>query len=855
MTNKLIDVLSEETHANSKFKADYITLVKSVLDDGEKLEKSQIMKLLKTAAIFSLHDDEKYKNHATKIIAFLLKEYRETEPVPFLAEIILTRLGDLPTISYMIKEKHGDDIFSYFGESNIDYGNPIHFPEVIMRKAYNQKKIGSEISSFTDFQTQIFHWLDDGNNLAFSAPTSAGKSHVIHNYIAKKALTAGPYSVAYIVPTKALIAEVQTSIHDHLQKLGISNDEYMVVTAINSKVVEQFGSVKKKIFVTTQERLQHILSHNTNLQIDLLIVDEAQKINDNARGVILEDVVEDITQNQHIQSVFIIPNVRNPEKIKKIFRIKSQFRHSTINRTPVCQNIFLIDFNKKDVFKTLMMNEFKDTNVKLKPILGKLKAEDRTQYGIKAWFATHVLKDEGHTLIYCNTRKECTNIAKRMTETLVKIDNNELGEVIEFLKDNVHQEYYLVEYLRYGIGYHYGNMQKFVRFIVKSLFDKKLIDYLCATSTLLEGVNLPANNVIIHKPKIGQKPMKRNSIKNLAGRAGRLGKDYYGNIYCIQLDEWSEGKDAFDGKLDEIKSATEKTFSDNIETLIEHLNSPIMLDDDMKNIETLSTSLIIKQLKSHDFESFFQKHSGVKNENKEKILNALKNIEQRISSLNKSIMLKNSGIDPRLQYDLYVYLKNEKIIPPPHPLSSHFYDEIESIFKILAKYLLKDTSNSYRYYVAIARLWLNQKSYKRIIENQIRYEIRESDSESRKEKINKTIDDVDKTLSQELKFNYSKALQCYCDIVEHIFQEKNEKISFCKNLAEFLEAGAYDSRVLLLMNIGISRNNSIALYKLLDKNTSTLLSALEWLRSHKYDVRKKINNDIAYKEIEYLLKD
>ena len=74
-------------------------------------------------------------------------------------------------------------------------------------------------------------------------------------------------------------------------------------------------------------------------------------------------------------------------------------------------------------------------------------------------------------------------------------------------------------------------MPYFLKDLVKSLFENKKINRLCCTSTLLEGVNLPAKNIILYKPKKSNDiPMDEFTIKNLAGRAGRLRHDYYGNV-------------------------------------------------------------------------------------------------------------------------------------------------------------------------------------------------------------------------------------------------------------------------------------------------------------------------------------
>ena len=94
-----------------------------------------------------------------------------------------------------------------------------------------------------------------------------------------------------------------------------------------------------------------------------------------------------------------------------------------------------------------------------------------------------------------------------------------LKSIIDFLRTNVHQQYSLADCLEFGVGFHHGKMQQFIRFIVEQAFIKEEITQLCCTSTLLEGVNLPAKNIVLFEPKL-----KKFDIKNLAGRAGRLKK-------------------------------------------------------------------------------------------------------------------------------------------------------------------------------------------------------------------------------------------------------------------------------------------------------------------------------------------
>src|SRR3989442_6272081 len=110
---------------------------------------------------------------------------------------------------------------------------------------------------------------------------------------------------------------------------------------------------------------------------------------------------------------------------------------------------------------------------------------------------------------------------------------------------------------------------QFIRFFVKDLFEKKKIATLCCTSTLLEGVNLPAKNLVMYKPRAGGL-LTTLSTRNLVGRAGRLQKDYYGKIYCIEDDEWTQDKTPFNDELESISSSSEDILLNRVDMLVHY---------------------------------------------------------------------------------------------------------------------------------------------------------------------------------------------------------------------------------------------------------------------------------------------
>ena len=71
------------------------------------------------------------------------------------------------------------------------------------------------------------------------------------------------------------------------------------------------------------------------------------------------------------------------------------------------------------------------------------------------------------------------------------------------------------------------------------------IRFLVCTSTLIEGVNLSCRTIVVRGPRKGRgNPMEPHDFWNLAGRAGRWGDEFQGNIICINpkdLKAWPTG--------------------------------------------------------------------------------------------------------------------------------------------------------------------------------------------------------------------------------------------------------------------------------------------------------------------------
>src|SRR4030095_7169206 len=133
-------------------------------------------------------------------------------------------------------------------------------------------------------------------------------------------------------------------------------------------------------------------------------------------------------------------------------------------------------------------------------------------------------------LIYANGADEAEDVALRLSRQIeVKNPSSRLLALAKLAKESVHPSYLLAECVLKGIGFHYANIPTQLRQEIEFAFSANELKYLVCTSTLLQGVNLPAKNIFMLKPTRGQgKPLESADFWNLAGRAGRLRREFQG---------------------------------------------------------------------------------------------------------------------------------------------------------------------------------------------------------------------------------------------------------------------------------------------------------------------------------------
>ena len=141
----------------------------------------------------------------------------------------------------------------------------------------------------------------------------------------------------------------------------------------------------------------------------------------------------------------------------------------------------------------------------------------------------------GQTMIYCQSPASTRKLLKKYLE-LRKIETTKDEELIEaaiWTSKNYHDQWLVSVALQHGIGIHHGKLPRALgRFMIRA-FEEGKLNILLFTSTLIEGVNTAAKNVIIYDNTLNKKPLDFFTYNNIKGRSGRMFRHFIGNVYTF----------------------------------------------------------------------------------------------------------------------------------------------------------------------------------------------------------------------------------------------------------------------------------------------------------------------------------
>lgn len=329
---------------------------------------------------------------------------------------------------------------------------------------------------FHAMQRVVFDRLMDGQSVVLSAPTSFGKSAITDALVASEKWD----NIVIVVPTLALIDETR-------RRLSRFSGIYKIVTYPNQRLG------RKTLMVMTQERLLEV---EELPPIGLFIIDEFYKldpIGDADRSTLL-NIAWDRLRRTGAQYYLTGPNVDN-----------------------------LHEALPPELHENLIVTDFRTVAVD----------EEQVRTGDERERLAEVCAGlEPPTLIYCKSPKRVRQVGRWLLEDGLGANSPELAAASHWVAENYDPEWILARCLKAGIGLHHGRVPRALQHHLVRQFNGGYLKYLVCTSTLIEGVNTAARNVVIMDGRLSTKKLDYFTFSNIRGRAGRMFRHFVGRV-CV----------------------------------------------------------------------------------------------------------------------------------------------------------------------------------------------------------------------------------------------------------------------------------------------------------------------------------
>lgn len=464
--------------------------------------------------------------------------------------VLLAKVGYSPSSSMLNRSSNTFDIIA----SELE---PIHsLLFEIETCAYDQRctieALGRDFL-VTEFQKRVWDKIDRNLVLGISAPTSAGKSFILALSSLSRAID-NDLDILYIVPTLSLVNQV-TEDYASLVNEFVDDPSHVIIlnSFVDCRDNERVND--RRIYVMTQERALASAANWGNLfhRGVFLVADEIQNIeralddSSGERSRRLLDLLIDLSASELVsQAVISGPRINDIESVASSL-FQSRADEVSTNASPVLNLTYALKQTRGCVhlhLKCAACKGYVSLPLDITSIPGYSKKQYRPDILDFLADLSDRLGEDAQTIIFSPTAAVASKSAGHFVNRLATVNEN--YDLSNYLAATVHPKYPLADYVLYGVAYHHGKLPKHVRKAVEYALGQKQIKLVTCTTTLLQGVNLPANNIIIRNPNLfvrrNQNSVELSSyeLANLRGRVGRLMKDFVGRAFVLDEGSFEE---------------------------------------------------------------------------------------------------------------------------------------------------------------------------------------------------------------------------------------------------------------------------------------------------------------------------
>ncbi|GBG26627.1 ATP-dependent DNA helicase MER3-like [Hondaea fermentalgiana] len=396
--------------------------------------------------------------------------------------------------------------------------------------------------------------LDDDISFVVSAPTSSGKTLVLAMAMLR-CCKVQRRKTAYLAPTRALCRQQVEAWNNRYGQHGIKCIE---ITS-GKKVHERILADANVIFFTP-EKLEHLtrkwFNHKVLFEsLGLVLLDEVHLVSEGRRGAVLETLISRLQfvkgrlpQSGILRFAAVSGTIPNASDLARW--LGAPIPRGLLVFGPEFRPCPLV--THVEAFGSSRQNEY------------LLEREMDQHVGrLLARFA-----EQKASLVFCTSRKSAKRLAERLSEIRrdrIPLRADQVAERSARARAISGDPALELCIERAGVAWHTGEVSANDQEIVERLFRDGLLSVLVATSTLAQGMNLPAHLVVIKGTQAyrgtnrGMEDLTMSSILQMVGRAGRFGMDSSGcAVIMVRRGEEHKFERILSG-AERVKSALESS--------------------------------------------------------------------------------------------------------------------------------------------------------------------------------------------------------------------------------------------------------------------------------------------------------
>ncbi|MYL44510.1 DEAD/DEAH box helicase [Virgibacillus halodenitrificans] len=699
--------------------------------------------------------------------------------------------------------------------------NNISLPEDVgdnnISFVYKNEVINQFYSSRTGVQLDKFQKeiIDTFTNLVVkrilvSAPTSFGKTFILKEMIFQNI---DQYqNVLLIFPTLPLLEENITSFRTFIKQHGLN---YNIV----SNTHMEFEINQRNLFILTPERVLKILNENPDLNFNFFFLDEIYKIDNFFETSEIDEQYESERDrvfriilyllSKTVQDFYLAGPYINLENIGEgLTHFINKNAVKTIQiKTELVSKEHIPAWTKRIYFNKDNYIEYEKSNSKYRKLRELLKLIEK--------------RNMGPTIVYAGTKPKVTEIARESVDTLNKNENitpelqmfiNHLERrySVSYKKLSTHLYWTIITLLKRGMGIHHGSFPKYIQSAVLEFFNNGELKVLFTTTSITEGVNTNAKNIIFYGKKKGIKDLRTFDIKNINGRAGRYYHHFLGRIFYLEKSVYDKLQQE-DEKLDFI------TFSDKK-----------LSDVDIDNTDKEDLTDINRKEK----------------EKREEYL--------RQFNIDDSVFVRNRLVDKVKQVKLIQYLANKDVNELESTVnecsSIRSFLKHGTIYSVLGSFEKIGMINEYDVskYGVIASTYSKENGMFNLLQYQLNKQA--EDETLNNELVDKIYIQVFSNIRNIIEFRVPKFLSIYASLLEYVCNQKNidtESLAF-ESIIRFFELGVKTSIGMFLVENGFP----VTSIRILEKNIPRVMEyEVNTLLSNWDDIKLIIRNELDEYEL------